>query len=258
MCDSLKQVTFNGNAPAEVGSLAFGENEDLKVYFYTGAGGFTTPTWKEYKSVQLNGTPVPIPEPKLTEIRVTGGRDTGIRGFILEPFKARAYDDIGDEITYIEFNWKVEGNGTIGNRVVTINEEAQAGDKVTVKVSATYNSDTVTAEKVINVTSTLYFDFGNVYTKIKPFLPGSMEETEILDTGITTTVTVSKSTNYSNVEIMNKDTKSQSGYYPFKNGLPGDFYYLFISGEGKNVLKPPFYIYIRFLLFNIFYLFRGI
>lgn len=39
---------------------------------------------------------------------------------------------------------------------------------------------------------------------------------------------------------MNKDTKTQSGYYPFQDGLQGDFYYLFISGEGKNVLKLPY------------------
>ena len=44
---------------------------------------------------------------------------------------------------------------------------------------------------------------------------------------------------------MNRDTKAQSGYYPFKEGLLGDFYYLFISGEGKNELKLPYTVRIE-------------
>lgn len=240
LCNNQKKVTFNGNAPAEVGSYAFGENTDLTIYFFTGAEGFTAPEWKGYKSEQLEGEPIPIPEPKLTEIRLTGGRDTAIRGFRLTPFKARAYDDIGDEITELEWNWSVEGSAVIENGIVTINENAKPGDVIKVRVTGKYNGDTVSAEKEIKITDSLMFDFGDEYVKTKPFLPGSMPETEIADTGITTTVTVSKSTNYSNVEIMNKDTKTQSGYYPYSNGLPGDFYYLFISGEGKNELKLPY------------------
>lgn len=240
LCANLEKVTFNGNAPEEMGRFIFGEDSNVTVYYYEGAEGFSTPEWNGYTSVQMEGEPIPIPEPVLTSIELSGGRDSAVRGFILTPFVARAYDDIGDEITDIDFTWSVTGNASVENGVVTISENAKSGDTVIVKAEGSYNGKTMSAEKTITISNSLKFSFGNEYVKIKPFLPGSMEETEILDTGITTTVTVSKSTNYSNVEIMNKDTKTQSGYYPFQNGLPGDFYYLFISGEGKNELKLPY------------------
>ncbi len=240
LCPKLEKVTFNGNAPEETGRFIFGDDNNVTVYFYKGAQGFTTPEWNGYSAVEMDGEPIPIPEPVLTSIELTGGRDSAVRGFTLTPFTARAYDDIGDEITDIDFVWSVTGNATVDNGIVTISENAKNGETVIVKAEGTYNGKTMSAEKTITIGDTLKFSFGNEYIKIKPFLPGSMAETAIADTGITTTVTVSKSTNYSNVEIMNRDTKAQSGYYPFKDGLPGNFYYLFISGEGKNELKLPY------------------
>lgn len=240
LCPKLEKVTFNGNAPEETGRFIFGDDNNVTVYFYKGAQGFTTPEWNGYSAVEMDGEPIPIPEPVLTSIELTGGRDSAVRGFTLTPFTARAYDDIGDEITDIDFVWSVTGNATVDNGIVTISENAKNGETVIVKAEGTYNGKTMSAEKTITIGDTLKFSFGSEYIKIKSFLPGSMAETAIADTGITTTVTVSKSTNYSNVEIMNRDTKAQSGYYPFKDGLPGDFYYLFISGEGKNELKLPY------------------
>lgn len=240
LCSNLEKVIFNGNAPDETGRFIFGDGNNVTVYFYEGAEGFTTPEWDGYPSVEMEGEPIPIPEPVLTSIELTGGRDTAVRGFTLTPFVAHAYDDIGDDITDIDFVWSVTGNASVENGVVTISENAKTGETVTVKAEGTYNGKTMTAERTITISDTLKFSFGDEYIKIKPFLPGSMEETEISDTGITTTVTVSKSSNYSNVEIMNKDTKAQSGYYPYQSGLSGDFYYLFISGEGKNELKLPY------------------
>lgn len=240
LCPKLEKVTFNGNAPEETGRFIFGDDNNVTVYFYKGAQGFTTPEWNGYSAVEMDGEPIPIPEPVLTSIELTGGRDSAVRGFTLTPFTARAYDDIGDEITDIDFVWSVTGNATVENGIVTIGENAKNGETVIVKAEGTYNGKTMSAKKTITIGDTLKFSFGNEYIKIKPFLPGSMAETAIADTGITTTVTVSQSTNYSNVEIMNRDTKAQSGYYPFKDGLPGDFYYLFISGEGKNELKLPY------------------
>lgn len=195
LCPKLEKVTFNGNAPEETGRFIFGDDNNVTVYFYKGAQGFTTLEWNGYSAVEMDGEPIPIPEPVLTSIELTGGRDSAVRGFTLTPFTARAYDDIGDEITDIDFVWSVTGNATVDNGIVTISENAKNGETVIVKAEGTYNGKTMSAEKTITIGDTLKFSFGSEYIKIKPFLPGSMAETAIADTGITTTVTVSKSTN---------------------------------------------------------------
>lgn len=238
LCDNLKKAVFNGNAPAEVQRVVFGENEDFAVYFYTGAEGFTTPTWNGYKTIPLEGTPIPIPEPVLTKVELTGGRNTAVKSFTLKPFIAKAYDEIGDQITDIDFDWTVEGKATVKNGVVTISDAAVKGDIVKVTATGTYNNKTMSATREVLIADSLLFEFGNKYQKIKEFLPAPLEEKEISDTGITTTIKESKY--YSNVEIMNVNTKTNSGYYPYQNGLPGTYYYLFISGRGTNVLKLPY------------------
>lgn len=57
-CTSLSSATFNGNAPLiDSGPFAvniFGNSASgFMVYFYSGASGFTTPTWNGYPTVML-------------------------------------------------------------------------------------------------------------------------------------------------------------------------------------------------------------
>lgn len=236
---SLVKAVFNGNAPESIGNTIFGENSNVTVNFYTGAEGFASPEWNGYNSVQLPGEPIPIPDPVLTSVEITGGADSAISGYTLKPFTARAYDELGDEITDAQITWSIEGNAVIDGTTVTINNDAEVGDVVKIKAAAKYNDKTVEAEHEIKIDSSLLIEFGNEYVPVKKFEQGPLSETEIADTGLTTTVSVSSST-WSNVEIMNAKTKTNSGYYPYGNGLPGDFYYLFLSGNGTNTIKLPY------------------
>lgn len=165
LCPKLEKVTFNGNAPEETGRFIFGDDNNVTVYFYKGAQGFTAPEWNGYPAVELDGEPIPVPEPVLTSIELTGGRDSTVRGFTLTPFTARAYDDIGDEITDIDFVWSVTGNATVENGIVTIGENAKNGETVIVKAEGTYNGKTMSAEKTITIGDTLKFSFGSEYIK---------------------------------------------------------------------------------------------
>jgi predicted phage tail protein len=55
-CTGLTQMTFQGNAPTCGANWIGGHNANLKIYFYNGATGFTTPTWQGVSSIGL-GTP---------------------------------------------------------------------------------------------------------------------------------------------------------------------------------------------------------
>jgi len=59
-CSQLVSATFAGNAPASFGSSVFNAaGPGFTVYFYPGATGFTSPTWKTYSSAQIGSlTPV--------------------------------------------------------------------------------------------------------------------------------------------------------------------------------------------------------
>jgi hypothetical protein len=50
-CTGLTQMIFEGNAPACGGYWIDGHNASLKVYYYEGATGFTTPTWQGITTV---------------------------------------------------------------------------------------------------------------------------------------------------------------------------------------------------------------
>jgi hypothetical protein len=55
-CDELTSVVFEGDAPASVGTSAFGalDTSSVTVYFTEGASGFSTPTWNGYPCEMLS------------------------------------------------------------------------------------------------------------------------------------------------------------------------------------------------------------
>lgn len=74
--------------------------------------------------------------------------------------------------------------------------------------------------------------FGSEYNEIKAFNTSSLEETAIGDTGFKVSTS---SSNYNNVVVMDNATKaSNSGYYPYGNGLEDKGYYLFIGAGGNS------------------------
>lgn len=54
-CTSLESMTFNGNAPGSMGTLALHYiPSSCIVYFYEGTTGFTPPTWRGFSCVELS------------------------------------------------------------------------------------------------------------------------------------------------------------------------------------------------------------
>lgn len=84
------------------------------------------------------------------------------------------------------------------------------------------------------------YTFGNSYKEIKPFEVSSLQETPIGDTQLK--ISTSTSDNYNNVVIRDKSS-TNSGYYPYENGLPEKGYYLFIgSGGNRGAVTAKMYL----------------
>ena len=74
------------------------------------------------------------------------------------------------------------------------------------------------------------YTFGSGYSLIKDFDRTSLSETEIGDTGFKISTS---SSNYNNVVVRDKNS-TNLGYYPYKDGLPENGYYLFIGSGGNS------------------------
>lgn len=74
------------------------------------------------------------------------------------------------------------------------------------------------------------YTFGNAYSLIKAFDTNSLSETEIGSTGYKISTT---SSNYNNVVVRDKSSEN-TGYYPYKDGLPERGYYLFLGSGGNS------------------------
>lgn len=72
--------------------------------------------------------------------------------------------------------------------------------------------------------------FGSEYAVIKDFDQSSLEQTEIGNTGFKIST---NSSNYNNVVVRDKSSEN-TGYYPYKSGLPERGYYLFLGSGGNG------------------------
>lgn len=87
---------------------------------------------------------------------------------------------------------------------------------------------------MINITAFAQTEntFGNAYIEVKEFSTSPLSETSIGDTGFKISTTTS---NWNNVVVRDKSS-TNSGYYPYKDGLAENGYYLFLgSGGNSNV-----------------------
>ena len=69
-CGSMTVITFNGNAPTVEPGWIDGHNDALKVFFYQGSSGFTTPTWE---GIQTEMITLIVKPAAPTSLRATSG-----------------------------------------------------------------------------------------------------------------------------------------------------------------------------------------
>ncbi|MBQ7574129.1 MAG: glycoside hydrolase N-terminal domain-containing protein [Clostridia bacterium] len=110
---------------------------------------------------------------------------------------------------------------------------------VTDDINNTYALDKnseVTPTPTVKPDNTTY-TFGDSYNEIKPFDRNALSTTAIGNSGVSVETSTS---NYNNVVVRDKNS-TNSGYYPYGNGLADNGYYLFIGSGGNSNVTAKLY-----------------
>ncbi|MCL2002889.1 MAG: leucine-rich repeat protein [Oscillospiraceae bacterium] len=82
-CLSLTSVTFEGNAPSVAEQAFHFGNSNLKIYYYEGKTGWTTPTWTPVQNNNYSTEMIPVPRYAVTVNDGTTDKATALPGEIV-------------------------------------------------------------------------------------------------------------------------------------------------------------------------------
>lgn len=225
-----------------------GANEIVLTFKDT--DGLKAATGQKRIGITNGGTPISLGDLKKEFVVRTGGAkemtaSNSGKGDEIEITDAQIKDNTTVVLTTSE-----ELTGTVavdcmyGKRFTPTLVDAKTNESVMsfYNVIAEYTSEynpTSKPTKSPAVESIADYKFGDKYNLVKDFTTAALPETAIGNTGFKVSTA---STNYNNVAVRDK-VSTNTGYFPFGNGLPENGYYLFLgSGGNGNVsvnLKLP-------------------
>lgn len=118
-CPNLQSATFAGDAPSTLGTGIFdGAADGFTIYYYTGASGFTTPTWQGYNTVELDGISHTVTFEHGAYASRTGGG--ALSQTITEGSTATA-PEITPDAGYAFLGWMGDFSNVLNDRTITAN-----------------------------------------------------------------------------------------------------------------------------------------